>query len=507
MVFKFYRYNDADIVPNKLKGATLVKSIDIYAPQNITPMGCSIVTKESIEANLAEYTHKGIKYVCYCTFTGMGNNMYTYKLDVDCLATAWYANCFDRYNIVARSNLGNFKNDGALLRDTQRQVTTYTFDDITYNFSILMNVFTPSVYTTSDSGYKVSNKGIRTYLFTPAQWNTYYNWLKSTAKASPSLSDVANSIKSIYILDSQFVSSSLFTPNVVPRLYSVAADNALVEKVPEATIFTDANVGLPSVQTSSMIGKNRTVPIRTTLSSPITIDEDTITGNLSFNLRTGVNINIPMTNVPKHISSITAVGYDISIDYKTGDFITYPVINGETIYDNMALGNITEDIPFMYDSSIISSKQQVATTIQIIGTIAAAAIGTGITAGAVGAKLITSAARSALGAATQTGISGAAGAISQQIQSNAEGTTIKFTANGNPYNANAITSKLTFTWVPTINKLGYQNRFGKADYTSRNITQLTGPVQTINCIASMNNLNNNIINIATQLCDNGIYII
>lgn len=506
MVFKFYEYDNLDIVPNKLKSAVLIKSIDIYAPQTITPLGCNIVTKENISANIAEYTHQGIRYVCYCSFTGMGNNMYNYRLDVDALATAWYANCFDRYNMVARSNLGNFKNDGSLLRDTQIQTATYTMDDISQDYRIIMNVYTPEANTDYlSSRYQVSNKGIRTYLFTPAQWNVYYKWLSDNAGTEPTLADVANSVKSIYIVDTKYILSSLFTPGSLPRLYSVAGSNLLKEKLPGSSIFTDT--GLPSVQTGAIVGSNRTIPIRSTLSTPIEINEDTITGNLTYNLKTGVKISIPITNVPKHISTITAIGYDISIDYKTCDFITYPVINGETLYEYVQTGNIAEDLPFMYDSTIISNTERAFTTIQILGTIAATAIGTGITAGALGAGLVANKAMAGAGQVLSGASSSILGAVANEIQNNVTGTTVKFSAGGNPYTANVITSKLTFTYTPTINKSGYQDRFGKADYTSRNITQLTGPVQTINCVASMNNVNINIINSATNQCNNGIWIL
>ena len=508
MQIKFYKYNNLDICPNKLKSAALVETIDIDAPQIMQNLGISFLLDRAIQANIAEYWLKGIQYIAYVDYSTSGNNMYTYKLTIDNLATAWYNKCFDRYNMVARSNLGNFKNDSSLLRDTQVQTATYTMDDISQDYRIIMNVYTPEANTDYlSSRYQVSNKGIRTYLFTPAQWNAYYNWLSINAGTDPTLADVANSVKSIYIIDTKYILSSLFTSGAYPRLYSVAGSNLLKVKVPSNQDSPFTETGLPSVQTGAIVGSNRTVPIRSTLSTPIEINEDTITGSLTYNLKTGVKISIPLTNVPKHISTITTIGYDISIDYKTCDFITYPVINGETLYEYIQTGNVAEDLPFMYDSTIISNTERAFTTIQILGTIATAAIGTGITAAGLGAGIVTNKIIAGTGQAIANTGSSVLGAVAREVQSNVTGTTIKFSAGGNPYTANVITSKLTFTYTPTVNKQDYQDRFGKADYTSRNITQLTGPVQTINCVASMNNLNINIINIATQLCNNGIWIL
>lgn len=504
MIFKFYKYSDTNIAPNKLKVATAVKSIDIYAPQVITPQGCNIITKEYIEANLAEYTHQGIRYICNCNFTGMGNNMYNYSLTVDPLSTAWYNDCFDKNNMIARSNLGTFKNDGALLRDTQPTKIIQQMNELSQDIYVVMTILNPTVNV--NDGFKLSGYGSSIYVLTPKQFNEFYlkfskkdyttNTREGNAAAQAKVSELAACINNIYIINSSFINQGILVSGDRINLTTVSENNFLYDTT---FIFDVATYGSIKriIQSSTTI--NNSVQKIINLDNPININEDTITGNICIQSCLGFNATIPLNNISSSISSITSVGYRLSIAYATGDFVAEPMINGSVIFENRYTGNAAISIPFMYDSTIQTFAESTLTWVSTISQMIGGAV-------VIGSTMV---ANPILGGATAalTGVGAATSLMSNFEQYNSSGTSYKFGAGGSPTINNAISSYIIISYTPVVNKTSYQNRFGKADMESRNLMNLSGPVQTINCIAKMNNLNYSIIQSAQAQCDVGIWIL
>lgn len=494
MQIKFYKYNNLDICPNKLKNATNVETINIDAPQIMQNLGISFLLDRAIEANIAEYWLKGIQYIAYVDYSTSGNNMYTYNLTIDNLATAWYNKCFDRYNMVARSNLGTFKNDNALLRDTQRITSTTPIIDLSAKVWIIVTVLNP-VINSYTGDYYISGMGTDTYLLTPEQFNALYRSIGNyqSGEGEPNIDDFVKSIINLYVLPDSLVSpitARIFNKSQAFALYSVAQNNLIKRR----EFNTETNPKILSNNISSAVY----FTIDDNLIDSIPINEDTITGNIHYELSMGGKLDIPITYLPKSMTSINKAGYTIRIDYRTGAYKIIPIINDTSINDIVLDGDFHTSFPFMYDESIYNWK---TLTGQFAGTVTNA-----VSAGAISGALTANPVVGYITAAA--GIVGAGiNMATQGLQTNASGSTYKFSLSGNPNQASLLQTYITISYTPTVNKQGYQDRFGKADMTSRNITQLTGPVQTINCVASMNNLNQSIIKSATMQCDSGIWIL
>lgn len=509
MQIKFYKYNNLDICPNKLKSATNVETIDIDAPQIMQNLGISFLLDRAIEANIAEYWLKGIQYIAYVDYSTSGNNMYTYKLTIDNLATAWYNKCFDRYNMVARSNLGNKLIDN-LPRSYVPTIQTENFSDAYSDALMSLSILNAKLVSPGSGSAWISASGIDTYIMTVAQWYEFQNkfvQLTSSSTTDPkyelSAKDFVPCIIGARLIDSNQINLNQYSTVNAIWVYSTSPTILVNEFIEMSSNIYKA----PQKTASSNIYKR----VNLTLRSPFTINEETAQGILTLDIRHIGQIQTPLSAIKE--STITTVGYDVFSDVVGGTCMARLVINDSAVYDNIKVyGSLCETRPLAYDSSVTNWRlNDIKYT--LYNTQAAMGVANIANAGQVG---------TAIGGNPIVGLATASmniWNINSQLLSNrinlqmeelsvaSSGSTITGSSGSDIYRSSAKNSVLTISYYPIINKSGYQDRFGKADMTSRNITQLTGPVQTINCIASMNNLNINIINIATQLCDNGIWIL
>ena len=527
MQIKFYKYNNLDICPNKLKSATNVETIDIDAPQIMQNLGISFLLDRAIEANIAEYWLKGIQYIAYVDYSTSGNNMYTYRLTIDNLATAWYNKCFDRYNMVARSNLGNKLYDNSLTLADTPVINTYDFDDISGSNYVALTVLAPPD-SISPTSKLMSNPLFDCYLLSLEQYKTFFtNFLKEDAATQkiygPSILSVkiieGNAINTecteykqvtgipLYSFNTEvYTNASINTAITINENFAYGPDGsklseAAIKDIKSTDLYRNPNnityaVPFGATVTIRKLKNSSTAANNQFLSKDITYNFTVTTSNYNTTFMLNVkNIGvITFTPADIDITTITSVGYDINTDPISGNTWAYLRVNGKR-YDRLNVsGNVSMSAPFTYDSSVTNWYDTVANgTLQMIGGLGQSFIPGMRVAGAL----------NILGGAVNTGLS-----IAGQNQ---EALLAPYSISGSTgnsiYNTTLYSSKLIVTTIPAINSQGYQDRFGKADYTSRNITQLTGPVQTINCVASMNNLNINIINIATNQCDNGIWIL
>lgn len=524
MQIKFYIYNNLDIAPNKLKNATNVETINIDAPQIMQNLGISFLLDRAIEANIAEYWLKGIQYIAYVDYSTSGNNMYTYKLSIDALATAWYNKCFDRTNIITRSSDGNPNKiyDSALTYADKADITTYNFTDGATERWIALNVLSAQV-TETYSTYRLDNPAIMTYLLTLSQYKTFFN--KFLSESAANQNNYGPSVLSVYFIDSNMLPNSLFktvggtkvklyafnrelygdltlqtkswTEPVYDSLGNIVSEAVYVEKAygNPANFTLDIDLGTGQViQQLNTTYTNPNIFNRITTNVNMEITPSNYKTNFSLYVRNVGVINFSAAEL--NTKTITKVGYDICADPLGGTVRAYLVVNNTRYENKFIQGQLGTSAPFVFDNSVTNWTNLIGNA--VVST--ASQLALAVVPGATGAALV-SAGITAIG----QGVS-----IAAALQDEKNGSYATVGTGGNSIDqVSAKNSVLTVSTIPALNTACYHSRFGKPDYRCRNIFRdiPQGYVQTADCLLNMNNLNIDIIQSATNQCDNGIWIL
>lgn len=404
MVVSLYNFNGKQHVANKIKGLSPVKSwTDLTTYNQVNSLGMVFVFKELIECNYCKYVYNGIDYYGYVRVDTKAKDIYSYTVQVDPLATAYYRGCMetdayveycsagDSYLVDPRLTLDSVqtRNSAALTIDTPSDAGTYYALVVTTPYS---NFWWPN---TDGTGYerRQTPTNIHTYILNQAAYNTFNMFLASDDDEYQK--KFANTMLGIYALKDVPVhlmrERTSTTPPPSRDGYTCDWNEILLTSVssneqkagipiydmrkikwckPESTHSAMINARCWDCPSSTIIKQTYT----TNESTFTTVNEDTYNADRFLVVPYVGSIPFKLCDVISHDTAVIQLGYNLYFDF-VGKTLTARLLVNETEYPDFTISApITE-------AGIIQTDQHVenygALWANAIGNIANAAVGFG----------------------------------------------------------------------------------------------------------------------------------
>lgn len=514
MQVTLYKYTGEQDVANKiLQNATEVYNQDVTPYGAFDPNGAIFRLSELYDVNYGKFTFNNHDYYGYVDISVDSKGLYNYRITTDALTTAWYADCFNTNNLCIYSNYGNNNNlqdqrisysNGSII-ESIGNFTNSEYDSATNAYKgeyVAMVILNPEHNVATDPSQYTQSPAFDVYLMRDWVYELFIQ--KFHALSDKDQNRFNQCIIKLYIIDSKdgYSLTHNLTATRVITLFSVNSTTG------EDVVYTDIDVGEGANYIYNISkAQNFVIETITGLSTSFLFENINATNyqdSILLSIKNCGLINIKATDLSKTFENIQTSPTTFDLAYiRYYDFvggqqaiipqIRYPALGVFAFLPLMQYRvniPLPETFPFMYDSSITNWTSVVASSVLgIISTVGNVAVQNYVAATSsligTGATLAKNISEAKYGPASITGSTG--GSLSRVINSGEE--------------------KIYFIHKEIVNLIDYQSKYGKPDGKMRNISQLSGWVQSNPCHLISNGLPNDIITAAEQSANNGFEII
>lgn len=482
MQLSLYKFQDKPTVANKLNSLSPVFSGDITPYGSFNARSASFVLSSLYDINYAKYTFNDRDYYGTCTPAARSDGLYIYYITVDPLTTAWYGNCMNTsarclYSASGNSDIADTRLEFEKSLTSNQYVIGTATDSGYWTQYYVMTVLSAFIDTAPPVNPPFAET-TRTYVFTR---DAFKNFLLVGLPNIPSESREAymQSILSVYCVSQD----EFYTNTQMNNQYTTTTDIVLNKAYESIHVgITEGTVwkinGLRTASTTPQaIYRKKTVDI--------TYYPELNTAAFYLYIRDMGVINFHFSDIVNYLTDnkITSIGYELAYNFVSGTQTAYLIINNVTLHHISAQANIPEQIP-------LSSPSHITNWFRLLsGTMAGNS--TGVVSSCVNLA---------------TGMSLIAPFKNEQFEIAASGSTRVGSIGGTTDRFARIGSFVVMQYFAPIDKANYQALYGKPDGNVKNLSTLSGYVQTDKCLLVSNGYENDIIKDAQSACDCGIYI-